>query len=56
MIRKMLESGNVSLSGGMHHWLKRRSIRGKETCGGGGGGGDIHSSITPLELLKYMKF
>jgi hypothetical protein len=30
--RKVLQYGTWRMSGGMHHWFKRRSTRGKETC------------------------
>jgi len=33
IISKVLQSETWSLSAGVHHWFKRRSTRGKETCG-----------------------
>jgi hypothetical protein len=33
ILRRVLQSETSSLSGEVHHWLKTRSTRGKETCG-----------------------
>jgi hypothetical protein len=32
VMRKVLQSENSSVSGGVHHWLKSRSTREKITC------------------------
>jgi hypothetical protein len=61
IIRKLLQSENLSLSGGVHQWFKRRSTRGKEIDDDddddGDGCGDIFRLSLPcsLKLTGFLR-
>jgi hypothetical protein len=54
IIRKVLQSETWRLSGGVHHWFKGRSPRGKESGCGGGGSDDNLSSVCRVTGLSII--